>query len=84
MQKRFVSGPTQILDPARSPTSPVQSSPSQKSKKGPEPDPNDKRSLFERLNAVKAKKQEAFEEAYKFSIESLSKGQQETDEIQVT
>jgi FAM192A/Fyv6, N-terminal domain len=67
MQKRFVSGSTQIVDPALSPTSPTQSSPPQKPKE-PEPDPNDKRSLFERLSAAKAKKQEAFEEAYKFSI----------------
>lgn len=65
MQKRFVSASAQIVDPPLSPTSPIQSSPPKP--KEPEPDPNDKRSLFERLNAAKAKKQEAFEEAYKFS-----------------
>jgi len=74
MQKRFVSGPTQILDPARPPASAAQPPPPQKPKERPEPDPNDNRSLYERLNAVRAKKQEAFEEAYKFSIESSSNG----------
>jgi len=75
MQKRFVSGATQILDPARPATSAVQSPPRQQPKERPEPDPNDKRTLYERLNAVRAKKQEAFEEAYKFSIESSTNGQ---------
>jgi hypothetical protein len=66
MQKRFISTSTHILDPANPSTPPVRPSPP------PErttdiPDPNDKRSLFDKLADIKAKKQEAFEEAYKFS-----------------
>jgi hypothetical protein len=66
MQKRFISTSTHILDPANPSTPPVRPSPP------PErttdiPDPNDKRSLFDKLAEIKAKKQEAFEEAYKFS-----------------
>jgi hypothetical protein len=66
MQKRFISTSTHILDPANPSTPPVRPSPP------PErtidiPDPNDKRSLFDKLADIKAKKQEAFEEAYKLS-----------------
>ena len=67
MQKQFVSTSTHILDPANPSTPPVRRSPP--AGEGPLAlDPNDKRSLYEKLNEVKAKKQEAFEEAYKFSI----------------
>jgi hypothetical protein len=67
MQKRFISTSTHILDPANPSTPPVRLSPP------PTPptdilDPNDKRSLFDKLSDIKAKKQEAFEEAYKFSL----------------
>lgn len=66
MQKQFISTSTHILDPANPSTPPVRKSPPPE--KDPlAPDPNDKRSLFDKLNEVKAKKQEAFEEAYKFS-----------------
>jgi hypothetical protein len=66
MEKRFISTSTHILDPANPSTPPIRPSPP------PEldplaPDPNDKRSLFDKLAASKAQKQEAFEEAYKFS-----------------
>ena len=64
MQKRFISTSTHILDSANTSITPV---------RPPAPpelpvhDPNDKQSLFDQLTTVKAKKQEAFEEAYKFS-----------------
>ena len=66
MQKRFVSTSTHILDAANPSTPPIRPSPPPESKPSL-PDPNDKRTLFEKLNESKAKKQEAFEEAYKFS-----------------
>src|SRR5437762_13206843 len=67
MQKRFISTSTHILDPANPSTPPIRPSP-QPQKSPPVPDPNDKRTLFDKLTESKAKKQEAFEEAYKFSI----------------
>jgi FAM192A/Fyv6, N-terminal domain len=66
MQKRFISTSTHILDPANPSTPPIRPSPPPESSSSI-PDPNDKRTLFEKLNESKAKKQEAFEEAYKFS-----------------
>jgi len=66
MQKRFISTSTHILDPANPSTPPIRPSPPPE--KSPSiPDPNDKRTLFDKLAESKAKKQEAFEEAYKFS-----------------
>src|SRR5271155_4674613 len=66
MQKRFISTSTHILDPANPSTPPIRPSPPP-SPPPPIADPNDKRSLFEKLSEQKAKKQEAFEEATKFS-----------------
>jgi len=70
LQKRFISTSTHILDPANPSTPPTRQSPPPTGKDSFDPlipDPNDKRSLYEKLEANKAKKQEAFEEAYKFS-----------------
>jgi hypothetical protein len=69
MQKQFVSTSTHILDPANPSTPPVrQSPPPPQQPKPPVPgNADDKRSLFEQLNELKTKKQEAFEEAHKFS-----------------
>ena len=67
MQKRFISTSTHILDPANPSTPPTRPSPPPAQKSPPIPDPNDKRTLFDKLSESKAKKQEAFEEAYKFS-----------------
>jgi hypothetical protein len=67
MQKRFISTSTHILDPANPSTPPVRPSPPP-TPPTDVPDPNDKRSLFDKLADIKAKKQEAFEEAYKFSL----------------
>jgi hypothetical protein len=68
MEKRFISTSTHILDPANPSTPPIRPSPPPPSQPDPlAPDPNDKRSLFEKLAEKKAQKQEAFEEAYKFS-----------------
>jgi hypothetical protein len=67
MQKRFISTSTHILDPANPSTPPIRPSPPPESSSSSIPDPNDKRTLFEKLNESKVKKQEAFEEAYKFS-----------------
>jgi hypothetical protein len=71
MEKRFISTSTHILDPANPSTPPIRQSPPPPPGKDSfdplVPDPNDKRSLFEKLEEKKAKKQEAFEEAYKFS-----------------
>jgi hypothetical protein len=66
MQKQFISTSTHILDPANPSTPPVRQSPPPQSSTSV-PDPNDRRSLFEKLAEKKALKQEAFEEAYKFS-----------------
>jgi hypothetical protein len=66
MEKRFISTSTHILDPANPSTPPIRPSPPPESDPLA-PDPNDKRSLFDKLTASKAQKQEAFEEAYKFS-----------------
>ena len=66
MEKRFISTSTHILDPANPSTPPIRPSPPPESDPLA-PDPNDKRSLFDKLAASKAQKQEAFEEAYKFS-----------------
>jgi hypothetical protein len=63
-QMQFVSTSTHIMDPANPSTPPKRPSPPP----APTIDPNDKRTLFDKLNESKAKKQEAFEEAYKFSI----------------
>jgi FAM192A/Fyv6, N-terminal domain len=63
-QMEFVSTSTHIMDPANPSTPPKRPSPPP----APIVDPNDKRTLFDKLNESKAKKQEAFEEAYKFSI----------------
>jgi hypothetical protein len=67
MQKQFVSTSTLILDTANPSTPPLRPSPPAEDKDPPAADPSDKRTLYEKLNEVKAKKQEAFEEAYKFS-----------------
>ena len=65
-RRRFISTSTHILDPANPSTPPIRPSPPPE--KSPSiPDPNDKRTLFDKLAESKAKKQEAFEEAYKFS-----------------
>jgi FAM192A/Fyv6, N-terminal domain len=66
MQKQFVSTSTHILDPANPSTPPVRSSPPPEKKPAVSPT-DDKRSLFDQLNEIKSKKQEAFEEAHKFS-----------------
>jgi hypothetical protein len=60
------------MDPANPSTPPVRQSPPPSVA-----DPNDKRTLFDKLAEVKAKKQEAFEEATKFSTslhDNLIKG----------
>jgi hypothetical protein len=67
MHKRFISTSTHILDPANPSTPPTRPSPPPAEKSPLIPDPNDKRTLFDKLSESKAKKQEAFEEAYKFS-----------------
>ena len=76
MEKRFISTSTHILDPANPSTPPIRASPppqgshdgtTLQEKVDPLAADSDKRSLYEKLEAQKMKKQEAFEEAYKFS-----------------
>lgn len=71
MEKRFISTSTHILDPANPSTPPIRPSPPPAEKDPLAANPNDKRSLYEKLEANKAKKQEAFEEAYKFSLSPI-------------
>jgi len=71
MQKKFISTSTHIFDPANPSTPPIRQSPP------PEPQQSaatgdDKRSLFDKLAEVKAKKEEAFQEAHKFSSFQLN------------
>src|SRR5271156_1310703 len=66
MQKKFVSTSTHIFDPANPSTPPIrQSPPPEPQQSAPEAD--DKRSLYDKLTDIKAKKEEAFQEAHKFS-----------------
>lgn len=70
MQKRFVSTSTHILNPVNSSTHSIQ--PSAPPIRSPGTlDPSDQRIFSEKLVETKAKKQEAYEEACKFSLTHL-------------
>ena len=70
MNNKFVSTSTHIFDPANPSTPPLRYSPPPETQQSAPQQTEDRRSLYDKLAEVKAKKEEAFQEAHKFSSSS--------------